>query len=426
MKKILLLPFLILFMSISNAQVAKLQPGAVIKKELRKGEKHVYQIDLVQGEYFECVVNQEGVDVVIEVIDASHQIQGTFDSPNEKSGPEPVSVNGTLTGNYRLVIYPLPIDENWPDSLKAVWADENQGKYQIVDIIKLSAEDYQQKMALVAAEEQKFTDWIYQNAHQIKSVVATSESDDLEHFKKILNNVRVVGLGEATHGTSEFFTMKHRMLKFLAEEMNFRSFYIEASMARCRYINDYVLHGSGNLDTATSIQGFVTWRVDEFRNMIEWIRQYNTSVPDDVKIKFMGYDLQVNDRSWSELIDFYHQVDVAQVTKLDSLRMQLDSASALINKEDGWQDGVKLYKKLRSPCHDILVDMSLNRGKYEYRSTKESYQQNLQNVRLIVQELESYLTGYSRDFYMAENILDLLNQEKPGARVVVWAHNFHI
>src|SRR4030095_5956689 len=107
-----------------------------------------------------------------------------------------------------------------------------------------------QKLAQIQQDKDQFTQWIISNAHTIKTVDAGNGFEDVQPFKTILQNVRVVGLGEATHGTSEFFRMKHRMLEFLVKEMDFTSFYIEASMTRCRYVNEYVLCGKGNLDTA--------------------------------------------------------------------------------------------------------------------------------------------------------------------------------
>ena len=55
----------------------------------------------------------------------------------------------------------------------------------------------------------------------IQSIESTYNFSDLQPFKSILNEVNVIGLGEATHGTREFYQMKHRLLRFLVQEMNF-------------------------------------------------------------------------------------------------------------------------------------------------------------------------------------------------------------
>ena len=276
-----------------------------------------------------------------------------------------------------------------------------------------------------------FTQWIAKNAHEIKTVDAENGFEDLQPFKFVLKDVRVVGLGEATHGTSEFFRMKHRMLEFLVKEMGFNSFYIEASMSRCRYINDYVLYGKGNLDTATAIQGFVTWRVEEVRNMIAWMRKYNMSVPDEKRVKFLGYDLQVNDNGWKELKQFYSKVNPDSIRNLDSLQINVESGIRKVNQSLISTQANTRSQKLQNAyqkCLDLMCDIVLNEGQYQFVVGKEMYRKNLINIKLIIQEIKSFKDGINnqRDYYMAQNIMYLLNQEKPDAKVVVWAHNGHI
>jgi erythromycin esterase len=199
-------------------------------------------------------------------------------------------------------------------------------------------------------------------------------------------------------------------------------------MTRCRYINDYVLYEKGNLDTATAIQGFVTWRVEEVKNMIEWMKEYNASVPEEKKVKFFGYDLQINDNGWKELNKFYSTVNAEKLPHLDSLNVQLDSASAWSNNTNRQPEGAALFKTVYQQCLEVLNDIVFNEGQYQYMVGKKMYDENLMNLKLIVQEAESYKAGFNnlRDYFMAQNILYLLNQEKPDAKVMVWAHNGHI
>ncbi len=413
---------------ISYGQVVTLEPGKTTEKKLLKGQNHLYTIYLNKGEYAACTFVQKGVDLAIDVSNPSGKKIKTFDSPNGKEGPEPVSIEALQTGNYQLRIYPAIDQDGMSDSAKAAWADENQGDYTITEVTKLTVSEYRQKLVVAQKDKDQFTRWIASNAHAIKTVDAENGFEDLAPFRQILKDVQVVGLGEASHGTSEFFRMKHRMLEFLVKENGFVSFYIEASMTRCRYINDYVLYGKGNLDTATAIQGFVTWRVEEVKNMIEWMRHYNATVADERKVKFFGYDLQVNDYGWKELKDFYNMVSPEKLPHLDSLRIQLDSASSWSNNLSRQDEGAKLFKEVYQQCLEVMNDMTLNEGRYQYLLGPQVYAQNLMNIKLIVQEADVYRGDVfdRRDYYMAQNILYLLNHEKPGAKVVVWAHNGHI
>ena len=415
----------------SYGQGSTLISGKIIDKKMLKGENHLYTISLKKGEYAECVVMQKGVDLAIDVIDPSGGKMRTLDSPNGTEGPEPISIEAVQTGKYELHIYPLVEGQTgMADSIKTKWSEENQGDYVITDFIKLSPSEYKQKLAKIQEDKNVFQQWINNNVNELKTVDAGNGFEDLEPFKSLLKDVRVVALGEASHGTSEFFRMKHRLLEFLVKEMGFTSFYIEASMTRCRYVNDYVLNGIGDPDTATAIQGFPCWRVEEVKNMIGWMRQYNASVPDEKKVKFFGCDLQINDQGWKELKDFYRKVNIQKLVELDSLEIHILKAVKLA--VESWPrltDEQRAFLKAAYLQSLVMMDdIVVNEGKYEFLTGKNIYDRNLMNIKLILHELETRqdIGGGIRDYYMAENIFYLLNQEKPNAKVVLWAHNSHI
>ena len=322
------------------------------------------------------------------------------------------------------------IDLSIQDSLSlATNAELNQGNYSINEIHKLSAAGYKTKLDIEKYLKTKFIKSLTSNALPLQSFDAGHTITDLQPFKQILKEVTVIGLGESSHGTSEFFKMKHRLLEFFVKEMGVTAFYLEASMAKCRYINNYVLTGIGNVDTATAIQGFTTWRVEEFRNMIQWIREYNQTVAKDKKVQFQGFDLQGNDISWKELKQFYNKVKPSMTSTIDSLFKQYNKAAWLSNGNPAEQiDGAKIFNDLNNACKSIMIDLSLIEGAYTYATNQSTYEQNLMNIKLIIQEIESYKDGLNdrRDYYMAQNILSLLSHEKKGTKVVVWAHNGHI
>ena len=85
--------------------------------------------------------------------------------------------------------------------------------------------------------------WIRTHSLRIAGLDPSLNVDDLEPLGTHLQDVQIVALGEQSHGTHEFFLLKHRLLKYLVTRLGFRAFVLEASRARCRPINDYVLHG---------------------------------------------------------------------------------------------------------------------------------------------------------------------------------------
>ncbi len=135
-------------------------------------------------------------------------------------------------------------------------------------------------------------DWLKKNAIPIKSVEAGNGFADLQPLKRILADARVAGLGEATHGTREFFQFKHRMVEFLVREMNFSVFAIEANYAGCLKINDYVTGGKVSRVEALQNLGFDVLKTEEVAALVDWLRAYNQTAPPERKVRFYGFDMQ--------------------------------------------------------------------------------------------------------------------------------------
>jgi erythromycin esterase-like protein len=150
-------------------------------------------------------------------------------------------------------------------------------------------------------------DWLRANAIPLKTAEAGHGFADMQPFKKVIGNARIVSLGEATHGTREFFQLKHRMLEFLAAEMGFTIFSIEANMPEAYRLNDFVLTGRG--DPAQLLKGlyFWTWNTEEVLDMILWMREFNKSGKG--RIEFTGFDMQTPDVAMGIASDFIAKYD---------------------------------------------------------------------------------------------------------------------
>jgi len=157
-------------------------------------------------------------------------------------------------------------------------------------------------------------DWITANAVRLKTPEAGNGFADMQPLKKIIGNARIVSLGEATHGTREFFQLKHRMLEFLASEMGFTIFSIEANMPEAYRLNDYVLNGEG--DPAKLLKGmyFWTWDTQEVLEMIQWMREFNKSGKG--RVQFTGFDMQTPDVAGVIVRDFVTKNDTAYLGDL--------------------------------------------------------------------------------------------------------------
>ena len=132
--------------------------------------------------------------------------------------------------------------------------------------------------------------WLRQNAIPLEGVEVGHGFDDLQPVGKIVGNARIVELGEATHGTREFFQMKHRMVEYLASQKGFTIFSIEANMPQAYRLNDFVLKGEGDPKQLLKGMYFWTWNTEEVLDMILWMREFNKSGKG--RIEFTGFDMQ--------------------------------------------------------------------------------------------------------------------------------------
>lgn len=150
-------------------------------------------------------------------------------------------------------------------------------------------------------------DWIRKNAIPLTGVRAGGGRDDLSPLRKLIGDARIVSLGEATHGTREMFELKHRLLEFLAMDMGFTLFSIEANMPEAYRLNEYVLNGTG--DPAELLRGlyFWTWNTEEVLDMIRWMRAFNASGKG--RIQFTGFDMQTPTVALEIVRDFVSRHD---------------------------------------------------------------------------------------------------------------------
>ena len=159
-------------------------------------------------------------------------------------------------------------------------------------------------------------EWLIGHSIPFETAEAGHDFTDLEPLREIIGDARIVGLGEGTHGTKEFFQMKHRIVEFLASEMGFTIFSIEASTPEAYRINDYVLAGEGDPKALIGGMYFWTWNTEEVLAMVEWMREFNASGRG--RIEFTGFDMQTPDVAMKNVTAFLETVDSERAAQVAS------------------------------------------------------------------------------------------------------------
>lgn len=274
--------------------------------------------------------------------------------------------------------------------------------------------------------------WLKQNSIPIKYIEAENSFSDLQPLKKILQDVQVIGLGEATHGTHEFFEIKHRLVRFLVTQMGFTAFVIESSFSDCEPINDYILTGKGDRATVLTNQNYTAWDTEEFSAMLDWMRDYNQKVPDEKKVRFYGLDVLSLQRVGRENASVYFRKYVPEkVAAIDSVSRVFEG------EEANWLSRLNQTTLQQGfiPLDNLINYLIDNKDRLVGASSLKEWEQTHKYLETMQQSLYFHLQAVPPSFaskkldrvdYMWQNLLYIMEKERPNTRFMFWAHNYHI
>ncbi|MGB0524869.1 MAG: erythromycin esterase family protein [Flammeovirgaceae bacterium] len=257
-------------------------------------------------------------------------------------------------------------------------------------------------------------EWIIGNSLPFDLIPKESNSMvDFSFLRSAFGNSRIVALGESTHGTSEFFTLKYQVFRYAVEQLGFRVFALEDNQLACEKVNQYVL---GKLDIRAEeamSHLFAVWYTQEMKAMIEWIKEWNIS-HQDAPVYFAGFDMQDYKLPLKAVTEFLKERNrelLSEIEGFESFASNTFAASDSIKRH--WLNRIKkLYQAIETASDGSKQD------KIE-----------LQHVKLLQQFTENVLKGHwslYRDEAMAENIKWLGTVKYPKDKIFVWAHDVHV
>lgn len=273
----------------------------------------------------------------------------------------------------------------------------------------------------------------------------TGEATDYDPLMDLVGNARLVLIGEASHGTHEFYQHRAEITKRLIQDKGFTAVAVEADFPDAYRINRYVRGENNDATPEEALRGFQQfpswmWRNTDVLNFVGWLRQYNDALPqDNVKIGFYGLDLYSMFSSITEVLNYLDRVDPEAANRARSRYSCFEYFA-----EDTESYGYAATFGLRASCEDEAVNQlqELQQRATEYsqiegQAAKEAFFYAEQNARL-VKDAEAYYRAMFqgeedswnvRDRHMKESLdslVEYLNQPENPAKVVVWAHNSHL
>ncbi|MFL5696195.1 MAG: erythromycin esterase family protein [Ktedonobacteraceae bacterium] len=273
----------------------------------------------------------------------------------------------------------------------------------------------------------------------------TGATTDYDPLMQLIGDARFVLLGEATHGTHEFYWARAEITKRLITEKGFVAVAVEADWPDAYRVNRYVRGRSGDPTARDALAGFKRfpiwmWRNTDVLDFIEWLRARNTSLPPDArKTGFYGLDLYSLHASIEAVVSYLEKVD-PEAAKRARYRYSCFEHFGEDTQAYGYAAGFNLSKSCEDEVVAQLIELQQHTAEYAKRDgqvAEDEFFYAEQNARLAKDAEEYYRTMFSgrvsswnlRDRHMAgtlEALVAHLEREGGGTKVVVWAHNSHV
>jgi protein-L-isoaspartate(D-aspartate) O-methyltransferase len=260
------------------------------------------------------------------------------------------------------------------------------------------------------------------------------ETGNIDALVERIADARIVLLGEATHGTSEFYRMRARITRELIARRGFSFVAVEADWPDAARIDEYVLGDARRSNVAfTPFERFPTWmwRNQEVHDFVDWLRAYNADHPAQAA-GFHGLDLYSLFTSIAAVLAYLDEVD-PDAAKVARYRYGALTPWQKDPEAYGRAVLVGRYRSSEDAVVTMLREMLERRVDYARRDGVRFFDA-AQNARLVADAERYYRAMYYgsvtswnlRDAHMFETLQSLLAFYGPGAKGVVWAHNSHV
>ena len=247
-----------------------------------------------------------------------------------------------------------------------------------------------------------------------------------------MGNAKIVGMGEATHGTQEFFQMKHRIFKYLVEKQGFRYLAFEYDLGGCMALNELIQSGQGDIKTWMSKQMyFWTWRTEEVLQLFLWMQDYNRNKPDSEKVHLVGVDCQFTSQSVPQLVSLLSRYDNSFATEVSSklnsiVKTELYKGETFNSIQQARNGVLPQINEVGRALNERAASISQLTSPAHYQQIRRVYETIVQAEIIQYSQIINAETAFTfREKYMAEN-LDWVFSQYGNVKVALWAHNEHV
>ncbi len=286
---------------------------------------------------------------------------------------------------------------------------------------------------------QNAADTLLQIAHPISGAAA-----DYDPLLRLVGDAHFVLLGEATHGTHEFYRERAQITKRLIQELGFNAVAVEGDWPDAYRVNRFVRGDSDDESSEAALGDFKRfpqwmWRNADVLDFTGWLRESNQALPANAqKVGFYGLDLYSLHASIEAVVQYLDRVDPEAAARARRRYGCFDHFAG--TEEYARATGIGISTSCEREVVEQLVDFRRNVASYATRNgsiPRDEWFYASENARLVRNAETYYRAMFSdrantwnlRDSHMAETLQSLqthLTAAGRAAKIVVWAHNSHV
>jgi erythromycin esterase-like protein len=294
---------------------------------------------------------------------------------------------------------------------------------------------------MVATTHRSLKALVKASAHPLRE----GEISDYDPLMGLIGEARLVLLGEASHGTHEFYRERAQITKRLIAEKGFTAVAVEADFPDASRVNRFVRGMGDDQDAIDSLSGFKRfpawmWRNADVLDFVGWLRAHNDRQESDVaKAGFYGLDLYSMNSSMEAVLNYLEEVDPAAARRARERYACFDSFGG-----DTQRYGLETAMGHGLSCEDAVVSQFVEiysraseLARLDGRVAADDFFMAEQNARLVKNAEQYYRTMYRsdvsswnlRDSHMIETLVELdkhLTVAGKRPKIVLWAHNSHL
>ena len=284
-----------------------------------------------------------------------------------------------------------------------------------------------------------FYDGLREAAHPL-----TGDRKDFDPLMDLVGDSRFVLIGEASHGTHEFYRIRAEITKRLIREKGFSAIAVEADWPDAYRVNRYVQARGSDTGASQALEGFKRfpqwmWRNADVLEFVGWLRDHNDAIGASRKVGFYGLDLYSLHASMDAVLSYLRKVDPEAALRAEQRYACFDHFG-----EDPQSYGYAATAGLAPSCEPEviaqLVDLQKSAAEYathDGRMATDDLFFAEQNARVVLNAERYYRAMFGnraaswnmRDRHMAatlDSLVAFLEYDRRRPKIVVWAHNSHL